>query len=52
MWVIKEESDTNLGITYPIPNFIDEKTGTHKRQVTCPGLPNKSVAELGLELSC
>lgn len=50
MWVLREESGTNLGITYSIPSFTDEKIETHKRHVTYPGLPNKSVAELGLEL--
>lgn len=50
MWVTKKESDANLGIAHSIPNSTDEELETHKRQVTCPRLPNKSGAELGLEL--
>lgn len=50
MWVPKKESSANLGITYSIPNFIDEELESLRQQVTSPKLPSKSGAELGLDL--
>lgn len=50
-WVPKEEPETNLNITYSITYFTNEETGSQKRQLTCPRLPNELAADLGLELS-